>query len=494
MNGDALALVQKVYKESVQADVADGKIENNEDDGKWLQHFDGQFQELPAHFQGRLAEYFTNQANLHATLDVLSLEDGTGLDAHDTNGNRGQGSTSASFDLIGSISSRVELAVEVGKYLRPKDILNLYSVSRDFHDAINGFLTSSMRAWAEVMAPTSAKAFPFEIYKGTCVLDPAGRLENPDVYHSHGSLPGETEEHVVTKGEYTTNVIFTDNMPGRVRYVPSLVWLQMVVAREKRVRDILAALARGGHRVPPETHIVLKKLWLLMDMPSNFQRQVLMKNEKVFTDEDIYVAQLFFVKLYLRLNDPIFGPGAGMLMRPLLGQRTGLTPLWRFLRGKAFTSLREVVQLQVLYNMPLTTDQAETGLPVFGVPVESVGIGHLEGWGRGAKHLLRPDELVIAESTRRQLELPTHLEAMVAYGRVDLSTGSDLGPTLDEMYMSDDDLDEAAPDGERGIHGGCGNVPFRYREWTPKLARKMRWDALAAAERDAILDDDRDEI
>jgi len=174
-----------------------------------------------------------------------------------------------------------------------------------------------------------------------------------------------------------------------------------------------------------------------------------------------------------------------------LGQRAGLSPLWKCLRRKAFTSLREVMQMTLRYDYTPTPDQVATALPVFGIPIDELGADHLEGWGTGKEHLLRPDELVAAEAIRRELPLHQHLVEMLFYGRVDLNTGKNLVPSLEEMYMSDDEM---PVEKARGIHGGCGNVPFADNEWTPKLARKARWEELTDQEREDIVADDRDEI
>lgn len=37
-----------------------------------------------------------------------------------------------------------ELCLEVAKWIRPKDMLNLYCVSRDFHETINGHVCSTL--------------------------------------------------------------------------------------------------------------------------------------------------------------------------------------------------------------------------------------------------------------------------------------------------------------------------------------------------------------
>lgn len=133
---------------------------------------------------------------------------------------------------------------EIAKYLTPRSFLRLYCVSKDFHKAINGHLTHALTRSAEYQAPDSAKIYKFKMYSPLCLLDPAGR--------PHPSKPNE------------------------VRLVPGLKWFQMVVHREKCIRDILAMLARQGHRCPQDMPLSLKKMWLVMDVSTSAGRVQLM--------------------------------------------------------------------------------------------------------------------------------------------------------------------------------------------------------------------------
>lgn len=505
LDEDGMAQVQRLHNDKIHPSPVDvaGNAGGDEDDTDVDAEDDDESEEdedvearaknlvgdgwdgLPPAAKQDLREYFHRQNRMRGVLNVIHADDEAGSDppfepaAHQ-------------FDMIGSLSSKLELIVEVCKYLRPRDVVNLYSVSRDFHGTIDQYLMSTMRSLARTMAPGSSRIYPFEIYKGTSMLDPAGRADDPSVYHRRVLLPKggvfacDQPQHV--------KMVFKGDTPMPMRSVPTLIWLQMVVIREKRVRDILAVLARAGHRCPPGTAEVLRKLWLVMDMATNAQRRHLMKNEHFFTDDELYMAQLFMMKLSLRMNDPIFGPGTIDLMLLLLGQRNGFTALWKFLRGKAYTNLRELVQLQVRYSLEPTEDQVITGLPVFGIPIEEVGSIHLEGWGSGNQHLMRIDELIIAEATNRQLDLEEQLDSMLFYGAVDVNTGKSLAPSVEELYMSDDELPEVLPDSELGIHGGGGNVPFRYRDWTPKAVRKARWEELTPEEKREIITEDKDEL
>ncbi|KAL2059912.1 hypothetical protein VTL71DRAFT_10067 [Oculimacula yallundae] len=309
-------------------------------------------------------------------------------------------------DFFARISSSPELVIELCKYMSPSSLLMLYSTHRDVNDILNGHLSHSMLACAGQQARNASRIFTFTLYHHLCIPDPVGR--------PHPSLPGE------------------------VRSVPSLRWLQMVVHREKTVRDILACMARQGHRMPKGMHVSLMKMWLVMDIATSSQRVQVM-HSAYFTAMDLFHIQMFVVKLDMRFNDPIDGPGEDHLRKLMLGQR-GLTPLCGMLKRVRFTNVGEVIREAVRYDYRV--EAGHRGLPIFGIPLEEIGVGHLEGWGKGRVHLLRPDELVVREAVRRKLDLKNHIMGMMLWGYVDPITGLDTPPTEDEMYMSDDGAKE----------------------------------------------------
>lgn len=422
----------------------------------------------------------------------------------------------STFDLFGSLMTDFELLLEVCKHLRPIDIINLYSVSKPFHDRVNANLQSTILRWTDHMAPSSARIFCHQLYYQYFIDDPSGRdpsvhrdirffnqpAPNRLVYqHQRGhEQPGPVNPFppsspAAADGQQQSNV----NIPApAVRKVPSLIWFQMVVDREIQVRDILAVLARHGHRTPPDTHKTVKKLWLLMDVASCSGRAILIKSKDIFTDEDLYRARLFFIKLYLLFTDPVFGPKTTAMAKLFLGQKS-FTPLWQFLRRKKYTTEQELVEMKTRYDVRPTLLQILEGHPINGVPPNEMGMIHVEGWGRGVRHLLRPDEMVSWEVYKRGLALHLRTERMMLYGHVDLNTGKPLVPTLDELYMSDDELDLPADSSwrimkHRKAHGGCGNVPFERSMWQPKHARKARWNTLTEEEKEEILAAEEEEI
>ncbi|KAL2122358.1 hypothetical protein VTJ04DRAFT_2813 [Mycothermus thermophilus] len=392
------------------------------------------------------------------------------------------------FDLIASLSSNFELAVAMCKHLRPVDIVNLYSVSKDFHNALNQSMRSSVLTWARHMAPKAARVFSSHVYYRWFIPDPAFRLVTQDDVELGQPQPDHATLGVVPP---------LNAVEGRVRLVPGLLWLQMVVNREIRVRDILACLARRGHRMPEGAHMMLTKLWLIMDAATTHARMALLDNPDFFTNEDLLLAQMFFLKLILAFNDPIYGPGSRTLMSLMLGQRS-LSSLWAMLRGFKYRTVAEIRQLKLRYDVGPGHFVGWVVDNVDGVPLEELGTVHFEGWGAGPNHLARPDELIPVEAARRELDLDRCLHEMLIWGHVDFRTGNSLVPTLDEMYMSDDDLPPAdkvwKPIKRAAIHEGCGNVPFEPGMWLPKHARKARWKTLTDEERKMIIEEEEEEM
>ncbi|VBB76267.1 Putative protein of unknown function [Podospora comata] len=400
------------------------------------------------------------------------------------------------IDLLSTLCTTPELLIEVCKHLRPKDLVNLHALHRGFHNTLNHNMRKFVFAWSRHMAPVASRIYSSPVYAHWFIPDPLGRKCTRSDHEI--SLPrpgqaclGEDDMHVNCDGSKT-------------RLVPGLLWLQHVVQREVRVRDMLAVLARHGHRTLPETDATLQKIWLVLECPTNRMRLTLFCNESFLTDDDLYRFQLFFVKLVLLFNDPVFGPGSTVLARLFMGQR-GLSPLWKFLRRKAYTTEAGIHQLKLRYDVPPKNREIWSGEPVMGVQIYDMGVGQFEGWEKGGTgDLMRPEELVVMEGGRRGLGAMCGWEClfgMMTYGHVDYETGDNLVPSLEEMYMSDED-EEVKTGLERvaGLHeneivnGECGNVPFERGMWQPKHARKVRWKELTDEEREEMIKEEEREM
>ncbi|ERT01748.1 hypothetical protein HMPREF1624_00042 [Sporothrix schenckii ATCC 58251] len=534
---------------------------------------------------------------------------------------------SIKFDLMSSISSCLDIVLNVCTFLDLSDILTLYRVSRVFKATFDNELEGNvMRMARQFASAETVRIFPFWLFPKATIPLPFHADDNRQ--HSRA---------------------------------PTLRYVNMLVSRERKVRDIVASLARAGHRLPPSTATAaLKKMWLLMDIPTNQDRMNMLQDEELFSNADLLTIHMFHVKLVLYFHDPLFGPDISLpdttdveeeqivpepileasgtfgvpagvdmndvhnetsaatnvesilwqqlelpghaLVETLLGQRGGFDVLWNFLRGKAFRSFRDVIELKVRYDYAppamdavdhnaaqilssmATAENAETFgnflNPIEGfsdlanfdfkfdfnfdfnfdefidfdqgrlpetaedknttvddvlrlVPAWEMGIGHLEGWGTGTQHLLRPDELVPLEAARRMranpdehVDLTNHVPYMGVWGNRDFTTGENLIPSVEELYISDSEEDnivgqiDSGDDGDndkenmgtlavasvyemrsvvalvnkqfenyryptsrRRMDDRCGNVVVDEEDWQPYLSLKSRWSTLTLQEK-----------
>ncbi|KAL7959669.1 hypothetical protein V8C34DRAFT_313175 [Trichoderma compactum] len=366
----------------------------------------------------------------------------------------------AGRDLISVICQHVELAVELGKHLNGKELLNLCLANRRFYEAVNGYLLSSIRAWIEYKAPEAGRIFHYQLYAKHLVDDPQKRT------------------WMALKQGMTTS----PKKDGKVRKVPGLKYLQLVLGRDKYCREILAIMARCGHRTPSTMHHSLLRLWLLMDVATTQQRQAMLQMTHIFKDTDLYNMQMFFIKLGMLFNDPVYGPCTFDLVQLMMGQK-GLFKLWQLLTRKKFNKLADILDLKLRYDFNFVgegTYWLEHGLSqIQGIPLHEVGQQHKEGWGAGRMHLLRPDEAVPVEAVRRGLQLDDHLSHMVIWGYFDWKTGENIVPSMEEMYIEDEDEVLANVD--------------TLEHWKPRHVLKKRWSELTPQQQDEILSDEEDE-
>ncbi|KAJ6438469.1 histidine kinase group protein [Purpureocillium lavendulum] len=364
------------------------------------------------------------------------------------------------MDLITALCQRVDLAVEVAKYLRPEDLLTLYSVSRSFHSAFNAHALSVIRQIIAHAAPEAGRVFAFKMYKRHLMPDPCGR--------SWGFQMSEQERR-------------TSERASQIRIVPGLRYLLLVLTRDRCCREILAMMARLGHRTPPGAHDALLRLWLTLEVGLSAHRHSMLRCKSLWRDVDLYNAQFFFVKMWMLSNEPLHGARRVDLLQVCLGQRCGLLFLWEVLLRKRFTTTLEVMHAKAAYmtHARPTNLNIDRSKPVYGVPPSHVGVGHTEGWGLGFNHLLRPDELVCVESIRRGLDLHRHMRYMAVWGYYNWFTGDNIVPTEEEIYISDE---------ERAL-----SHMDTSHHWKKKHALKKRWQTLSPEMQRLVREADEDE-
>ncbi|KAL9091331.1 MAG: hypothetical protein Q9165_004965 [Trypethelium subeluteriae] len=298
------------------------------------------------------------------------------------------------FNIFQALMQHQDLILNTTGLLPLDELIGLYAICKDFHTMVNRNATTFMKHYSRVNAPGCSQIFQFRFYPTLCMRDPTPRPN--------------------------------DDRPSEIRTTPSFRWLRMLVFRQNIVRDIVLIMAADGMRMPAEAHIALKKVWLLLDLPYNKTRAAVMHNRKFWSDQDLFRATLWFVKLDMLFGDPITGTGNEVDMRKLLLAQRSLTVLWRVLRRELFQTEADVMQLYVrTWYKPIPLSDAE-GASLMGVPAHLVGRMNHEGWGAGQDRLLRPDELVMRENMKRDLRLDTQIMDMMSYGFVDEETWEEL--------------------------------------------------------------------
>ncbi|KAF4995533.1 hypothetical protein FGRMN_5076 [Fusarium graminum] len=372
----------------------------------------------------------------------------------------------ASFDIITALCCNLELAVEIGKHLPPKDIINLYIASVSFRKAVKSHMLACIRLWIDYNAREAGEVFHWRLYGKILIKDPAGRVSD------------------VNESRYLENRWETSKTnPANIRLVPGLKYLQLVLGRDRYCSEILAIMARMGFRMPETMHSTLLRLWVLLEISTTRQRQLFLRNQNYWTEQHIYNVQFFLVKLAMAFVHPFFQPHTTDMVRLMMGQK-GLFPLWQLLMRQKYTNITEIMELKARYDLKLSQRvlamiQDEDRTTAFGISLEEIGLGHREGWGKGLRHLARPDEIIPIEAVLRGLYLDDHITQMMIWGYIDFETGENLVPTEEEMHISDEEEKLGKTD--------------RAHHWQRKHALKKRWAELTPEEQQEIKDDDEDE-
>lgn len=316
------------------------------------------------------------------------------------------------FSIFEAFLDHADLLLCLSAHLAIPDLVSLYCISRTFHFHLNLHYATYVLQSARKQAPESYRIYPFRQYRDLHLRDPAGR-EDPD-------------------------------NPGQIRLNPSLRWLQMLHFRETATKEILARLSLSGHRLPARASITIKKIWLLLDMPTTATRVGLMHNAKLWTKTDLLLAAMFFVKLDMRFSHPVDGSGDTALRELLLCQR-GLTLLWKTLCGQALQNRLQIVQQYArCFYRPPTDDPELSTYPIMGIPAREVGRLGYEFWGKTGSNrvLLRPDQLVVGECARRHLKLGQRLLNFMFYGIVNHRTMQNIESDIPESVRKAREAEE----------------------------------------------------
>ena len=345
--------------------------------------------------------------------------------SHETNSTR--------FSIFNALLKYPELTLEFSKQLDIEDLISIYAISKEFHFLVNGRFTAMILGQSNTKAPESSKTFIFRCYKSLCMRDPARRLNETKL--------------------------------DELRFIPSFRWLRMILFREAVVDDILRSLAAEGHRVPKRTKLTIKKIWFTIDISDNERRIGLMHNTNFWSNKDLFLATMFFVKLDMRLTDPRAGNGEIGLRKMLFAQRS-LSMLAKALRREEMRTQVDMLRMIVRFNYEPPRPRQ---MDIMGVPSHEIGRLQYEGWGAKNTKFIQIDELVMREAVKRKLNLQIYYVDMMLYGYIDKKTFQDIRTPMrkqedeaeenSEYNTSSDDDDEAnqkgfGPDTETMEQGG----------------------------------------
>ena len=302
------------------------------------------------------------------------------------------------FNIFNILLDWPELLLGVTNWLDADDLVAIFAISKDFHMMMNTQMTTMIMGNARSRAPESAEVFNFKCYRSLCLYDPAQNRN-------------EVKPHML-------------------RNVPSLRWLRFVHFREETVDCIIRALAAKGQRLPRSASNVIKKIWFLMDAPDNKRRMGIVHNPKLWSDVELYIACMFFMKLDMVCTDPIDGKGERGLRRLLLAQRS-LSKTDAVLHREELRNSYELLQMHVEWkinraNMP---PGMHAGRSLFNVALEDCGRLGCEYWVPSFSELKRPDEIIMKESIRRGLKVKEKLMDLMLWGNLHPITGEDVFPT-----------------------------------------------------------------
>ena len=357
------------------------------------------------------------------------------------------------FSVFKALLDYPELTFEMSKHLDIGDLISLYAISKDFHVLVNTRFTTVVLAQSVGKAAESSRTFIFKCYRNLCMADPAARPNGSVVIRPRQSGPSRNAASA-------SGVTEIEN--DSIRSVPSFRWLRMILYRESVVDGILGCLAAEGHRLPKRASLVLKKIWFMLDISDNGRRVGLMHNKQFWGNKDLFIATMFFLKLDMRLTDPMTGNGETGLRQLLLAQRS-LTTLLHTLQRRILTSQLDVLRLIVQHHYDAPNPLS--GQSICGIPAEEIGQLQYEGWGKGKPRLfVAVEDLVMREGVRRDLGLERHYLDMMLHGYVDKNSWEDMWTNDQVKARKAREREEARQRGEEVE--GCSSPEKKDREWS----------------------------
>ncbi|KAK5953598.1 hypothetical protein OHC33_005542 [Knufia fluminis] len=394
-----------------------------------------------------------------------------------------QHSGSSTFNIFrNGILLYPELCLLLAAQLPVQTLINLYSISKDFHVIANQRFTTIILNQLTLKAPHAARCYPWRCYERLCQPDPALRAgtESLTVHINKNGIssgsaninikPAPPPTHAAANSQATHDSTSPPPKPTTIppvhRKVPTFAYLHMALHREKSLWQIYQLFAAHGVPLPshpsvrhtPSLISTLHKLWFLLDIPDNPRRIAYTQSGTLFTPHDLSNTLVFIVKLDMLLNDPCGGEKRDGVRKMVLSACDGFDTLVRVLQRRDWRDEVGILRAWTRYGLQLEGESGERAIgggwvplglsaeehaasqSVFGIPRAEVGLLKREFWGKltydskrkervvsaaergyGRKpmYLIRPDQLVLREAVRRGLVFRKQFLRALMSGYVD---------------------------------------------------------------------------
>ncbi|KAL5047348.1 hypothetical protein BDW71DRAFT_214068 [Aspergillus fruticulosus] len=284
------------------------------------------------------------------------------------------------FNILLALLKHPEIAVLLTGELCVQDLISLQASSKACHNFTVKYLPKIVRLQTLRRSRVASHIFPWRCYS---------KLRFRRVAVDNEIIPFSTARPV-------------DSV---VASTASFRWLQMVRSRDQTVHIILTCLQRAGYGFPSRYRFAIFKLWFLMDIPDTARRVWTVQNRNLWTDLDLFMAIFFIVRLDMYVKIVRKNQTGGQ--RRLIMAQPSLYLCRDMLLGHALRDDIELLSALIRWRYNPRPGEILEG-EVFGVPPAEVGSLQYEGYGKGReqdKKLRRPDEVILREAQRRQLDV-----------------------------------------------------------------------------------------
>lgn len=303
------------------------------------------------------------------------------------------------LDIPGALTGFPQLALMVIDLLGVDDFINTVMASKRFYLFVRGNPHTTITRVAFSHFPENARLYPFPCYR-KYTLD------------ARRTGPASNQEQ-------------SSNTSDAINKQPLLKWLKMLRFRENLIKELMDLFDKGRYTLTARCSTVLKKIWFLMDIPDNRRRLSTVQNKLLWSDTEIFHAVFIFAQIESRFTGHKVGTPRQSLRRVVMAQKTPIL-LRNVLKGTALRTHFEVLKEFMRWRYKPLPYEADMNL--FGVPPGEVGKLQYEYYGAmGSRvRMYRPDELLLKECSRRQLDV--HQMYATAYLQ------SETDPSLQRNY------------------------------------------------------------